>query len=139
MPMLPEQLGLLADFLKNSSSPAINKECLLRACAGRNYYEIFHVVRTFLSLNYNNEYQASGGGTHQALQVCCSLISDKLDDSDFEKLKLKLHNLHGIRVKADYNLDGNFSEGEVITVESEKKRTYQLLAKIVEKYSLKSA
>lgn len=139
MSMLPDQLGLLAEFLKNSTSLNIDKESFRRASAGRFYYKLFHIADKFLALNYTKEYKDSGGGTHQALQTCCTFIDESLNDSDFEKLAIKLHILHGLRVKADYHLHAEFTQGDLITMETETKRACALIEKIINKYSIKSA
>ena len=127
---------LAADFLLTSKdSSGLNLECIYRCSSGRYYYELFHIVKEWLQISFPQEYKASGGGTDEALQVCCSLIFDKLEDNQFEKLERKLRNLHSLRVKADYYLTQTFSKGDLITMQSETERTISLINVLTEKYS----
>lgn len=124
--MQPKEFGVFADFLEVSNSN-IDPECIFRICAGRHYYEVFHVVKEWLKTYYPDQYCAAGGATHQALRVCCNLLQDSENEDNFEKLELKLKALHDLRVNADYHLDRVFSSGKLITMKVEKERIYKLL------------
>ena len=124
--MQSKEFGIFADFLETSNNN-IDPECIFRVCAGRHYYEVFHVVKEWLKTNYPDHYKDAGGATHQTLRTCCYLLQDTENEDFFEKLELKLKALHDLRVNADYHLDREFSNGKLITMKVEKERTYKLL------------
>lgn len=132
--MLPEDLGIFADYLDNHSISGVNTECLRRVSCGRHYYQIFHIMRTWLSNNFTSHLTSSGGATHKTLRVCCELLSESYSDPSFKKLALKLKMLHDLRVYADYNLEDDFSEGSLIAIQVEKVRTLKLINEIEVKY-----
>ncbi|WP_180095506.1 MULTISPECIES: hypothetical protein [unclassified Acinetobacter] len=125
--MSAKQFGLIADFLEKNKDDTISDEFVLRVCAGRHYYELFHIVKEWLSNNYPSQYNAAGGATHAALQNCCHILQDSENEDLFEKLELKLHALHELRVNADYHLGRDFSNGKLVTMKIEKERLYLLL------------
>lgn len=125
--MSAKEFGLIADFLEKNKDNTINNEFVLRLCAGRHYYELFHIVKDWLSTHYLSQYKDAGGATHEALRNCCYILQDSENEDLFEKLELKLHALHNLRVNADYHLDRDFSNGKLITMKVEKERLYSLL------------
>lgn len=125
----------VAEFLLNTKHGDIDVEAIYRSSTGRYYYDLFHAAKTLLSENYPDEYKVSGGGTHESLRTCCALISDKLNDEGFEKLELKLKNLHHLRVKADYFLERKFTQGDLTTVRVESERALLLIECLLQKYS----
>ncbi|ENU80137.1 hypothetical protein F975_01890 [Acinetobacter sp. ANC 3789] len=124
----------VADFLLNVNPEDIDIEAIYRSCSGRYYYELFHAVKSLLSEKYPKEFNSAGGGTHEALRTCCTLVADKLNDSEFEKLELKLRTIHNIRVKADYFLDRKFTKGDLVTAQVESERAILLIEALLGKY-----
>ncbi|MEN8424040.1 hypothetical protein ABFO63_10345 [Acinetobacter junii] len=129
--MFPECFGQIANALEINEVPQTHREYILRACVGRHYYEVFHKIQNWLIKDYPEIFKAGGGGTHQALQVSCELLAEKLNDPRFDKLALKLKVLHSERIKADYFLDSVYGEGGLITVKAEKNRLNILLDDIL--------
>lgn len=126
--MSAKEFGAIADFLENNrEDQSLNCEFVLRACAGRHYYEVFHIVKEWLLAYYPQQYADAGGATHQALRTCCYILQNSENEDMFEKLELKLQALHDLRVNADYHLHRDFSNGKLITMKIEKERTYKLL------------
>ncbi|MCL6243264.1 hypothetical protein M5F04_01565 [Acinetobacter sp. ANC 7200] len=125
--MSAKDFGVIADFLESSKNETLNQEFLYRVCAGRHYYEVFHIVKDWLVNCYPQQYADAGGATHQALRTCCYILQKSENEDMFEKLELKLHALHDLRVNADYHLDRKFSSGKLTTMKVEKERIYKLL------------
>ena len=130
-----KQLKILSEHLENTFIINLDDECITRSSASHLYYYLFHFVREIFEKNFSYEYEASGGGTHQALQVCCSILSEKLSSKDFSKLEMKLRMLHQLRVKADYKLDAPFSKGDLLTMKLEQDKAEKLLIELIKNVS----
>ena len=112
-----------------------SKSALKTVDRHRHRYEFNNNYREIFEKNFSYEYEASGGGTHQALQVCCSILSEKLSSKDFSKLEMKLRMLHQLRVKADYKLDAPFSKGDLLTMKLEQDKAEKLLIELIKNVS----
>ncbi|MFV5592775.1 hypothetical protein [Acinetobacter junii] len=129
-----QELGVLAHHLESCSFVDVTKECLLRMSCGRYYYEVFHIVKTWLLRCYPQYLQDSGGATHEQLRVCFDLLHTDKDDDLFNKVSMKLKVLHNIRTKADYHPTQEFRIGNLTTIKIEKERLKTLLIEIEGKY-----
>lgn len=132
----------IADFLCSQGKiEGVDEEVVFRACSGRYYYEIYHIVKNWFMADYNDELELVSGASHEKLRNCSIFISDKLNDPDFEKLGAKLKVIHSLRVKADYHLDKKFTKGDLITSQAECLKTASLIDSLIKKYnkSIKTA
>lgn len=128
------ELNELASQLPSLSLNGVSQECLIRTSASKHYYEIFHVVKSWLNLNFPTYLINCGGGTHQQLRTCFDLLYDDLKDQNFKMIGLKLKVLHNIRTSADYYIDNYFGNGNLQTILSEKNRVIHILKILEEKY-----
>ncbi|HHP4690459.1 hypothetical protein [Acinetobacter baumannii] len=129
--MHPECFGEIALALENNPPTSIQHEYVLRTCAGRHYYEIYHVVLAWLESNYSKFLSAIRGRSHEKLTYTCELIAEEIGDKRFDQIALKFDTLKGIRVKADYHLHKNLTNGDLITMKIEKGRLFELISDVI--------
>lgn len=132
--MILREIEKLALSLESIEIDGIDKQVLIRTSCSKHYYFLFHVISECFSVEFNDVYKASGGATHQAIRVCCELLSEKFNDKDFKKLGLKLKVLHDYRVSADYRITDNFTFQNLQLMKLEKDRAILLVKSLLKKY-----
>lgn len=130
-----DELKILATKLPELTIEGVSKECLIRTSVSKHYYDVFHNVRIWLIKYFPAILKACGGGTHQQLRTCFELLYERFNDQSFQMICLKLKVLNTLRNNADYEVDTNFREGNLITLLSEKKRIFELMDSLSSKYS----
>lgn len=132
--MILREIEKLAISLESIDIDGIDKQALIRTSCSKHYYFLFHAVSECFSIGFNDVYKASGGATHQAIRVCCELLSEKFNDKDFKKLGLKLKVLHDYRVSADYRITDTFTIQNLQLMKIEKDRALLLIDSLLKKY-----
>ena len=130
-----DELKILATRLPELTIEGISKECLIRSSVSKHYYEIFHRVRVWLIQYFPIIFNDCGGGTHQQLRTCFELLYESFNDQQFQMVSMKLKVLNTLRNNADYDIDSDFREGNLITLLSEKKRIIDLLDLLSNKHT----
>lgn len=118
----------MADYLYESTYS--NQECLKRTYSGRYYYFIYHKVKEWLETHYPEIFKNMGGSSHEKLRFCMEHLAIEKKNKNFNMLALKLGVLHQIRVHADYHLDNEFTDSQVMILKKEKDRVCQLLEEL---------
>lgn len=132
--MILRDIENLAISLESIQIDGIDKQAIIRTSCSKHYYFLFHMISECFSAGFNDVYMASGGATHQAIRICCELLSEKFNDKDFKKLALKLKVLHDFRVAADYRMTDAFTFQNLQLMKLEKDRAILLIESWLNKY-----
>lgn len=104
------------DFFKSVHGLDESVEVNCRNIASRSYYSLYHSARQM----FDDVPQYDGMGSHESLIKFMehSYVPGDYDKKHVKTISYMLSSIKHLRVKADYLLDTNFSNGEARSVKS---------------------
>ena len=100
----------LEDWSAHSKMIETKDEMGVRCSAARHYYLAYHHAK---SLTEAPMYGINGGVHEQLIQTLLHGFIGETNVNDYKKIAYKLRAAKTIRAKADYNLQDNFTSGEL--------------------------